>query len=90
MRLHSLIFASNLLVPSIGISYDPKVKSFMESISMPILDVDEIYDNEKVADLVRRVLDNRMEVTNRLRDTVKSFKEDTSSMMKLLRKEMGL
>lgn len=32
MRLHSLIYAAQSLVPSIGIVYDPKVKGFMEYI----------------------------------------------------------
>lgn len=41
VRLHSLIFAAIMEVPMIGISYDPKVDAFMESIGNHCLaDVD--------------------------------------------------
>lgn len=39
MRLHSLIFALINTVPMLGISYDPKVESFMKEIEQPFMDI---------------------------------------------------
>lgn len=35
VRLHSLIYAAVMGVPMIGVSYDPKVDSFLASIERP-------------------------------------------------------
>jgi len=40
MRLHSLIFASMAQIPSLGLSYDPKVESFQRSIGAQCLSFD--------------------------------------------------
>lgn len=37
VRLHSLIFAAIMNIPMIGISYDPKIDSFMESLGLSTL-----------------------------------------------------
>ena len=43
MRLHSIIYAAQTLVPAIGIVYDPKVKGFLEYINEDrFIDVTEI------------------------------------------------
>lgn len=39
MRLHSLIFASMAGIPSLGLSYDPKVESFQRSIGGNFIDL---------------------------------------------------
>ncbi|MBU1866966.1 MAG: polysaccharide pyruvyl transferase CsaB, partial [Candidatus Margulisbacteria bacterium] len=44
MRLHSLIFAVKSIVPAFGLSYDPNVKSFMDSVGSSCLSVDEVLD----------------------------------------------
>lgn len=35
MRLHTLIFAARMAVPSLGLVYDPKVASFLEELGLP-------------------------------------------------------
>lgn len=37
MRLHSLIFSSIARIPSLGLSYDPKVDSFQKSVGAPYI-----------------------------------------------------
>lgn len=43
VRLHSLVFSAVMNVPTIGISYDPKIDGFLEMIDMkPVCTYDEI------------------------------------------------
>lgn len=42
MRLHSLIFSSILEIPFIGLSYDPKVKSFCGTFNSPAIDLETL------------------------------------------------
>lgn len=43
VRLHSLVFSAVMNVPTIGISYDPKIDGFLELINMtPVCTYDEI------------------------------------------------
>ncbi|MCT4585559.1 MAG: polysaccharide pyruvyl transferase CsaB [Peptostreptococcaceae bacterium] len=52
MRLHSLIFASIMKVPSIAISYDPKIDSFMKSLDKTAsCDTDNIDSKKLLKDL---------------------------------------
>ncbi|MGM9568341.1 MAG: polysaccharide pyruvyl transferase CsaB [Clostridia bacterium] len=47
VRLHSLIFAAIMEVPSIGISYDPKVDAFMDSIGRSCISGTDDFSLEK-------------------------------------------
>jgi len=58
MRLHSLIFAVSSLVPAVGLSYDPKVASFLDEVNLPYLPADA-FDAEELLSLVKQLWDNR-------------------------------
>lgn len=59
VRLHSLIFSAIGNVPTIGISYDPKIDGFLDMIHLnPICTYEEM-DSKKIADEVGNRLNNR-------------------------------
>lgn len=52
MRLHSLIYATNLNVPMVGLAYEQKVGFFMQSINQPYVDWNENFNmNDLLANL---------------------------------------
>lgn len=57
-RLHSLIFAVSMLTSCIGISYDPKVESFMSDAGMPCFAPNDPDLGVKIADAVEQMLEN--------------------------------
>ncbi len=58
MRLHALIYAAGGGVPVIGLSYDPKVRGFMEYIGQDrICDIQEI-DTDKVCRYIDEIAEN--------------------------------
>ena len=59
IRLHSLIYSAVMGVPMIGISYDPKVDSFLASIERPILCEVSSFTLEKFQTEFRNTLQQR-------------------------------
>jgi len=59
MRLHSLIMAAVMGVPIVGISYDPKVDSFMEQAFQPLAGRAEIITEGQLWDTVKIALETR-------------------------------
>lgn len=58
VRLHSLVFSAVMNVPTIGISYDPKIDGFLDTIDMkPICTYDNM-DNDKIIKEVKRLLED--------------------------------
>jgi len=52
MRLHTLIFAARMAVPSMGLVYDPKVESYLQELDQPSAGHVNRFDG---AEAIRRV-----------------------------------
>ena len=59
VRLHSLIFAAIMEVPAIGVSYDPKVDAFMESIGGKCMSDVSHFSAERFCDAFDEMVENR-------------------------------
>lgn len=59
MRLHALIFAATVNTPMIGVSYDPKIDSFLKLVNQPCIgSVDENWKSEELASKSKSILSN--------------------------------
>ncbi len=88
MRLHSLIFAVNTLVPAVGISYDPKVESFMSEVGLPCLSADDL-NSDEIKSTAAQLLDNIAGVKKSLefeRRKMRARAETNFGMLEMLMK----
>ncbi|MBQ4517179.1 MAG: polysaccharide pyruvyl transferase CsaB [Clostridia bacterium] len=67
-RLHSLIYAVNAFVPTVGLSYDTKVDAFMEYIGIGTGISVEEFSVDKAINAVYAVLDNRDDIQQALKE----------------------
>ncbi|CEN26680.1 polysaccharide pyruvyl transferase CsaB [Paraclostridium sordellii] len=77
MRLHALVFAGNLGTPMIGISYDPKIDSYLKSIKQPCVgNVSDGISSEELIHLSNYILKDYDNVKSELKkNTIKLKKE---------------
>ncbi|MCJ8012777.1 polysaccharide pyruvyl transferase CsaB [Paenibacillus sp. KQZ6P-2] len=59
MRLHSLIYAANRLVPLIGVSYDPKIDHFLKRLDIAPVGTSSSLDPGKLEAEISRLLASR-------------------------------
>ena len=73
MRLHALILAAGAGVPSLALSYDPKVRSFMQFSGQEdaVVDVDSVSD---LKPLLAHIWNTRQERAERLRERLPAMK----------------
>ena len=62
VRLHSLIYAAVMGVPMLGVSYDPKVESFLSSIDQPTHFTVEDFTLENFQTAFRDAMERREEI----------------------------
>jgi len=67
-RLHSLIYAANGLVPTVGLSYDTKVDAFMEYIGMGTAISVDTLECQKLVETVDMVYKDYSAIKQRLMD----------------------
>lgn len=75
MRLHAMIYASEMCVPSIGISYDPKVSGFVKYIGVNSNIALEDFTAERLVTLARSVMEHKAELQEMLGKKMEELKE---------------
>ena len=70
MRLHSIIIASVLGVPFVGVSYDPKIDRFIERVQMDSAGSIQTITYDTLSETVNRNLDNLPTIKERLGSSV--------------------
>ena len=89
VRLHSLIHAAIMEVPMIGISYDPKVNSFMKSMDLRAMCSVYDFKGEYLLEEYEKVMNN----SEKIKDKVVSHKAELIEKLghneKLIRKLIG-
>ena len=73
VRLHSLIYAAVMGVPMIGVSYDPKVESFLSSIRQPTPFTVEDFTLEKFQAAFRETMERREDIRETTRQCLDSL-----------------
>ena len=78
MRLHSLIYAASNNVPIIGLSYDPKIKSFMQYSGQEMyMDISAI-DEEKLCKWIDMCFTERDKINGKLSQSCESLRKKAS------------
>lgn len=73
MRLHSLIYAANMNVPTVAIAYDPKVSGFMKYLGMQDYVPAESLTREELVSALERVIDNEEQIKEQLSENMKTL-----------------
>ena len=92
MRLHALIYAATQNTPIVGLVYDPKVTGLIKTLELEnYVDVENI-SSEKLRENVEYVLENRIELSEKLRKQEEKMEnkalENINIIMEIL-KEIG-
>jgi polysaccharide pyruvyl transferase CsaB len=74
MRLHSLIFAATVGIPSVGLAYDPKVESFQVAVGQKSLQLHNL-NTEQFIHSVLDMWNARDSMTEKLQHAIPKMKE---------------
>ena len=75
MRLHSLIYATIANVPIMGISYDPKIKGYMDySGQDTYIDIKNL-DFDKTCKMIDDILENYTDAKEKLAESYEMLRE---------------
>lgn len=89
VRLHSLIYAAVSDVPMIGISYDPKIDAFLESVCRRSVSTVEDFTLEKFQPEVERVLADQENIRNKTQQQVRLLRRKLDDHNDMIREIAG-
>lgn len=80
MRLHALIFAAKVNTPMIGISYDPKIESFLKLVEQKCIgSVNDSWSYKELVQIVKNILENEKYIRKNLREKADKLNKDAES-----------
>ena len=74
MRLHALVFAAKSAVPSVGISYDPKVAAFLKYIGRGNFATADALTQEKLFEMIDSAATSLSEAAAPIEENILSLK----------------
>ena len=78
MRLHSLIFASSLNIPVIGLNYDPKLEGFLKYINQASAGSVKELSFDSMKSVIDAVWNNRTRIKDELEQHISVLREKSS------------
>lgn len=87
MRLHSIITASSIGIPVIGINYDDKIKEYMESLNMGNFNINlEDIDYKTINIKIDELIFNYYSIFNKINKNIKKLKETEKENIEIFKK----
>ena len=88
MRFHSIIFSSMANIPFIALSYDPKVKYFVEDLRLSelLLEIDEGISLKNIQEKIEYVRENNDKIKNILLEKIGNLEEKALNNNELMYK----
>jgi polysaccharide pyruvyl transferase CsaB len=81
LRLHALIFSLMNNVPMLGISYDPKVESFMKTVEQPYVALDKL---NRMPEILNNIILNKENIKKRIEKKKTLLREKAKQNFDLL------
>lgn len=81
-RMHSNIFATSMLKPTVAIAYEKKTNGIMETVGLQdyVLEIDTI-TNKEIVNKVEQCINNKGEISNRLTENIPLIRKEIFSKM---------